>query len=219
MFLGIDSLRSELILNGSNIPKDSRANAAREKYKLKNNVDHTDSKWKLITLYGVSTEIIEEASNYNINNKQEFKWTDAGNKCPVHKKFIEDNFNLGNNFYIKYAVLEPGGYTLPHSDMGNFNVGDKDYNPGSEFYALTFMIKNAPGNIFKFNNYGNIPIKEGKGFLLNVDHIHCTYNRSSENRYHMMIVNTDRTKSILNLFKDKSIIQRSWKNSFNNFKN
>jgi len=220
MFKEIDSLRNDLILNCSNISKQSPAYEAREEYKNKHNTSAADHNWKFITLYGISSDIIEDAFNYDNIKEVRYSWTEAGNKCPVHKEFIEKHFNLGNDFYIKYAVLEPGGYTLPHTDSGCFKVGDKDYNPGSELYALTFMIKNSPGNIFSFYQFGQLPITEGKGFLLNVDYFHCTHNTSNENRYHMMIINTNRDKkSILDVFKDKSLIQSSWINSFKNFKN
>lgn len=220
MFLEIDLLRNDLISNCSNVSKDSPAYEAREEYKQKHNTDKTDNKWKFITLYGIDSFIIEDSFNYSDIKTNHYNWTNAGDRCPVHKEFIDRNFNLGNDFYIKYAVLEPGGYTLPHCDCGCFSVGDSNYQPGSELYALTFMVKNAPGNIFNFYQFGDIPIREGKGFLLNVDYFHCTHNKSKENRYHMMIINTNRSnKTILDVFKDKSIVQRSWKNSFANFRN
>lgn len=220
LFKEIDSLRNDLILNCSNVSKDSPAYEAREQYKSMHNTSVPDHNWKFITLYGVSNYVVEDAFNYKGLKNNVYSWTEAGDKCPAHKEFINKHFNLGDDFYIKYAVLEPGGYTLPHTDCGIYEINDPNYNPGSELYALTFMIKNAPGNIFNFHQFGHLPITEGRGFLLNVDYFHCTHNKSNENRYHLMIINTNRkNKSILDAFKDKTLLQKSWTNSFSNFKN
>lgn len=209
----IKQFSENLIPFCSNISKESETYQSRDAQAKRLQVDKCVKDWEFITLYGIGSNIVSRKEDYTSLNKinVSHKWTDAGNKCPLHKKIIEDTFILDNDITIMYAVLRPGGFCTPHTDA------DKDSDKKNVLTSLTLMTYNPSGSIFFFENWGKIPIKQGKMYLLNVAYYHATINNSNENRYHLMFRIQNRDKTFIDYFKDKDIISRSFLKSIENF--
>lgn len=206
--------KDKLIEFCSNIPPDAVSAKCRERERKRLNAKKADDKWKFVTLWGIDSHIIDYKYNYPELEGRDttHKWTDVGMACPIHRKFIEDNFYLDNDIMIKYAVLEPGGFLNPHTDALDSE------NPNFELSSLTLMTYNPKDCIFYFKDFGPIPITEGRLYLLDVDYYHTTWNRSNENRYHLMFLNNREKNTFIDYIKDRSLVQRSYEKSMANFK-
>jgi len=210
----IVSQKDKLIEFCSNIPKDAISAQCRARESKRHNVTHCVDKWKFITLWGVDSHIVDNVYNYPelAGKENKHKWTDVGLACPEHVKFIEENFKLDDDITIKYAVLEPGGFLTPHSDALDLS------NPNYELSSLTLMTHNPKECNFFFETFGELPISNGRLYLLDVDYYHATWNRSNENRYHLMFLNNREKNTFLDYFKDNTLVQRSYEKSLANFK-
>lgn len=199
------------------VPFCSNISTKSETYKAKNeqakrlNVEECVKSWEFITLYGIGSSIVSRQDDYDYfkDKNVSHKWTSVGEKCPLHKKIIEDIFILDDDITIMYAVLKPGGFTTPHTDK------DKDSSEmGTKLTSLTLMVNNPKKCIFSYENWGKIPIKQGKFYLLNVSYFHTTHNKSNKNRFHLMFRIKNRQKTFIDYFKDKNIIQKSFIKQF-----
>lgn len=216
LFKEIEPLRNKFIPFCGNIPKDSETVKSRvaQGERLNVSTDNVDRYWNFLTLYGISSDVVSYNFDYpHLNNKPiNHNFTDVAQSCPVHKKFIEDTFNLDNDILVKYANLGPGGFLTPHTDA------DDASKLQQKLTSLTLMVKNPEGCIFHYEKWGEMPITEGKFYLINVNYYHATQNRSNEERYHLMFRITNRNKSFNDYFKDKTLIQRSFVKQMSNFK-
>lgn len=214
LYKEIDAHKDRLIEFCSNIPKDAVSAQCRERERKRLNAKKADDKWKFVTLWGVESHYVDYKYNYpELAGKElKHKWTDVGMACPEHRKFIEDNFYLDDDILIKYAVLEPGGFLNPHTDA--LDAAKQNF----ELSSLTLMTHNPKECLFHFENFGPIPITEGRLYLLDVDYYHTTWNRSNENRYHLMFLNNREKNTFIDYLKDKSLIQRSYEKTMLNFK-
>ena len=197
---------SDLVPFCSNISTDSETYLARDEQAKRLDVQECVKGWEFITLYGIGSKIVSRRQDYNFlkNTQPTHKWTEVGDKCVLHKKLLEDMFILDNNITIKYAVLKPGGYTTPHTDA------DKVSKTKSGLTSLTFMTSNPDDCIFSFENWGRMPARQGKFYLLNVAYHHTTINNSDGDRYHLMIRIDNRDKTFADYIKDNRLIATSF---------
>jgi hypothetical protein len=215
MYKEIDAMRKKFIGFCKNIPNDVPSAIAKKEIAEKYNLPlfDTDKNWNFLTLYGVSSDTVSFNFDYpELKDKPvHHDFTDIIEHCPAHKKFIEENFILNDELLIKYANLGPGGFLLPHTDADNGDHTLKKLN------SLTLMVKNPKGCVFNYENWGDIPIKEGRLYLLNTNYYHATQNKGDEERYHLMFRITSRTKTFIDFFKDKDLIARSFNKTIKNF--
>lgn len=183
--------------------ENSEAKLARKLHAVRNNVEYPDKNWKLLTLHGVEYDIIMEHTNYNEYQGKDipYKWTSIGKKCTFNALYLNGILKIDENTHIKYNVLEPGGFILPHSDSTDFNK--------NQCRSLTFFITHPKECNFYFKNWGNIPAHNGTAFLMNLDNYHGTNNTSNEDRFHIMI-RFKNSKPIYENFRDKNLIKRSF---------
>jgi aspartyl/asparaginyl beta-hydroxylase (cupin superfamily) len=74
-------------------------------------------------------------------------------------------------------LLEPGGYITPHADQ--------DINRLSPVNIALNTPKNC---LFKMKGHnGFVPLTDGKAVLLDVGNIHAVYNKSDEDRFHIIV--------------------------------
>lgn len=132
------------------------------------NISH--SEWYSATLYGVDTNITTQSED-------EHNWTDLKKYCPTTKEWIEQNFIIDDSTgRIRFMLLKPGGYILPHKDRDN--TGLKEIN---------VAIKQPEGCIFRFLDKGNIPFKAGDAFIIDTSNRHLVWNNTNEDRLHIIL--------------------------------
>lgn len=144
--------------------------------------------WKSLTIYGVhhqTTELTEGKRS----------WTEVADLCPLTKNWLEQNFCIDDTTgRIRFMLLEPGGYILPHTDR-----------PEKGLFEINIAITNPQGCIFRFTNYGNVPFEKGSAFLMDISNQHLVYNNSDAERLHIIVHGK---------LKDTSIIQKSYENRY-----
>jgi hypothetical protein len=203
--------KERFVLFTSNVPKDSETTKSREAQAKRINVTDADKHWSFLCMYGIGSEIVAMQNEYpHLRGKNiPHKWTDVADKCPVHKEFLENIINLDNSMIMKYSLLTTGGFLTPHTDADG---GD---HTNKKMTGLTLMVTNPIGCSFCYENWGEMPIKPGKFYLINANYFHATLNPTQEDRYHLMIRLINRDMCISDIFKDKDIIVRSFQKKYN----
>jgi len=133
--------------------------------------------WYSITLHGISYDKTENFDRYGFVSQEEanYNWTDICEQLPNTINVIK---SLPFNSYgrVRIMRLSPGGYIMPHTD-----------GPGRIFGPCNFAISQPQDCEFVFENYGVVPFKVGRGFMLDIGIKHAIYNDSDQYRYHVII--------------------------------
>ena len=106
------------------------------------------------------------------------KWTEIAEQCPITKRFLESNFHISSSSgAIRFLLLEPGGYIVPHSDQ-------KD--PGLKFCNIGLDV--PKGTNFYMENHGNMPYKSGSCLIWDHSIKHWVVNDSNRPRLNISVV-------------------------------
>jgi hypothetical protein len=142
-------------------------------------VDHRDGErvgnlsnkgWKSLTIYGISPVITNRSDGV-------MAWTSVADQCPITKKWIDDNFIIDETTQrIRFMLLEPGGYILPHCDRDFSGLGEVN------------VAVHQPNNCwFKFLNNGIIPFQPGDAYIIDTSNKHMVVNDSEDERLHIIL--------------------------------
>jgi len=146
--------------------------------------------WKSLTIYGVHHLATENVSGIK-------GWTEVADKCPITKQWLEDNFIIGETTgRIRFMLLEPGGYILPHIDRNNKHLSE-----------INVAVTNPDGCYFRFSNYGNVPFTPGSAFMMDISNQHLVYNTSDLPRLHIIVHSG---------LKNTDVIKKSYEDRYNN---
>lgn len=178
----------------------------KEAFLLKNRfIEYRESNskgWKSLCIHGLSSDQIYDYTSYpeykNLDqNLVPYKWTEISSLCPTTTKFLKDSFFNVRFFRVRFMLLEPGGYILPHTDM-----------PKKILAPINIALNNPVGCNFKMKGYGIVPFKSGKAFILDTSNEHVVYNNSDKPRIHLiahlnypLLSDTDKEKWAGFLFK------------------
>lgn len=132
-------------------------------------LQYKNEKWFSLTLYGVNSTFTEQSN-------LQHKWTEIAEQCPKTCNFFKLIFGE-NNFKgrIRFMLLGPKGYILPHKDRVNKGL-----------YEVNIAITNPDGCKFVIENKGVVPFKKGSAVLLDLSNNHWVVNDSNEPRLHMI---------------------------------
>ena len=145
--------------------------------------------WKSLTIYGASAIT-------TTTTKENYKWTEIADLCPLTTDWIKNTFEINENTgRIRFMFLEPSGYILPHKDREN-----------QELREINVAISQPDKCYFKFANYGIIPFKNGDAFMIDTSKEHAVYNQDNFPRLHI----------ILHTRIDNNIVERSYGNLYHN---
>ncbi|NBO98991.1 MAG: hypothetical protein EBU90_02515 [Proteobacteria bacterium] len=157
----------------------------REAYALKSKfVEYRESNskgWKSLCIHGLSSDQIYDYTSYpeykNIDqNLVPYKWTEVSEACPVTTSFLKNSFFNAKFFRVRFMLLEPGGYILPHTDM-----------PKKILAPINIALSNPQGCEFKMKGYGIVPFKPGNALMLDTSNEHIVYNNSNKPRIHLIL--------------------------------
>lgn len=136
--------------------------------------------WKSLTLHGLN-EDTQSLNQYGDRDKvlEELDWTWVADECPVTKKFLTTVWPAEFLNRVRFMLLEPGGYILPHQDR-------KDEE--KRLSVCNISLNNPEGCQFVYKDKGIVPFKdEGSAFLMDISNVHSVWNRSDKPRIHMII--------------------------------
>jgi hypothetical protein len=137
--------------------------------------------WKSLTLHGIN-EDTQTLSSYGEDRRSTLNsldWTWVADRCPVTKRFLTEVWPTEFLNRVRFMLLEPGGYILPHQDRPDDQ---------KRLSVCNISLNNPIGCDFIMKNYGVVPFSnEGSAFLMDVSNVHAVWNRSNEPRIHMII--------------------------------
>ncbi len=133
------------------------------------------SGWKSLVLHGRGKHITQGDDQYDISTLPEMHWTEIADLCPVTTNFFKNVMPLDQYLRVRFMLLEPGGYILPHCD------NDKD-----KLQAFNFALNNPDDCFFGIEGFGNIPWQPGDARIINISKNHAVWNNSNTPRIHMI---------------------------------
>lgn len=139
------------------------------------------SGWKSLTLHGIDedTQSLDQYGNNRAKVLEQLKWTEISNKCPVTKKFLTEVFPAEYLNRVRFMLLEPGGYILPHQDRSDDQ---------KRLSVCNISLNMPEGCEMILKDYGKVPFKDsGNALLLDNSNIHAVINRSNTPRIHMIV--------------------------------
>ena len=135
--------------------------------------------WRSLCIHGIDAYKTNHYDQYGYRSNDEvpYIWTHIANRCPVTVRFFQDVFPYSRYYRLRFMLLEPGGYITPHRDT--------DVNKLS---PVNVALNTPVGCMFKMKDHdGFVPLKTGNAILLDVGNTHAVYNKSEEDRYHIIV--------------------------------
>ncbi len=136
--------------------------------------------WKSLTLHGLN-EDTQSLNQYGERSDvlKQLDWTWVADKCPTTKKFLTDVWPAEFLNRVRFMLLEPGGYILPHQDRDSTE---------KRLSVCNIALNNPEGCEFVMQDKGVIPFEDkGGAFLMDISNVHSVWNRSDKPRIHMII--------------------------------
>jgi len=137
--------------------------------------------WKSLTLHGLN-EDTQSLGQYGDDRNAVLKdlhWTWVADHCPVTKKFLTDVWPAEFLNRVRFMLLEPGGYILPHQDRPDDQ---------KRLSVCNISLNMPEGCDFVMKNFGTLPFEDkGSAFLVDISNVHAVINRSDKPRIHMII--------------------------------
>lgn len=137
--------------------------------------------WKSLTIHGIDDDT-QSLNTYSSNRREvldNLKWTWVADRCPVTKKFLTDIWPAEFLNRVRFMLLEPGGYILPHQDRPDDQ---------KRLSVCNISLNNPEGCDFVMKNFGTVPFKDcGSAFLMDISNQHAVINKSDKPRIHIII--------------------------------
>lgn len=136
--------------------------------------------WKSLTLHGLNedTQSLDQYGNRDDVLKQ-LHWTSVADRCPITKKFLTDVWPAEYLNRVRFMLLEPGGYILPHQDRPDNQ---------KRLSVCNISLNNPEGCEFLMKDVGLVPFDSaGSSFLMDISNVHSVRNNSNVPRIHMII--------------------------------
>lgn len=137
--------------------------------------------WRSLTIHGLN-EDTQSLDSYGDNRREtidKLDWTWVAEHCPTAKTFLTDVWPAEYLNRVRFMLLEPGGYVLPHQDRPSNQ---------KRLSVCNISLNNPQGCEFVFENHGLVPFSNnGSAFLMDISNKHAVYNNSSKPRIHMII--------------------------------
>jgi hypothetical protein len=137
--------------------------------------------WKSLTLHGLNedTQSLDQYGEDRNETLSKLDWTWVANECPITKKFLTDVWPAEYLNRVRFMLLEPGGYILPHQDRPSDQ---------KRLSVCNISLNNPEGCEFLMEGFGKVPFDDnGSAFLMDISNKHTVWNRSNEPRLHMII--------------------------------
>lgn len=154
----------------------SEARALRSRF-----VEHrtNDSKgWRSLCIHGLAPHMTENHTHYGLSQEQaNYGWTEIAEVAPVTAGFFRDRFPYTSYQRVRFMLIEPGGYILPHSDSTKNFLG----------LAINISLNNPQGCRL-VTERGTVPFSDqGSVIMFNNHYRHCVINDSDQDRYHVIV--------------------------------
>ena len=133
--------------------------------------------WQSCCLHGIDSQSTRSPGHYGFADDENapYKWTELAERCPVTTAFLKRLLKFRNIFRVRFMLLKPMGYILPHIDTWSRSLT-----------SLSIALNNPEGAHFKLLEQGEIPFRAGKAFLVDISRTHGCVNLSDTPRLHII---------------------------------
>jgi hypothetical protein len=149
--------------------------------------------WKSLALYGLGEDKHESWQDYGYENAEQaardFVWTEAAKDCPITVDFLLNTFPCKRYGRVRFMLVEAGGWISPHSDTKHKILEN-----------INIPLSNPKECIWHWGDGEELFMEPGIPYAMNISYEHSIYNRSTEDRYHIIIArhdSTDEWKSLI----------------------
>jgi hypothetical protein len=149
--------------------------------------------WKSLALYGLGEDKHESWQDYGYKNAEEaardFVWTEAAKDCPMTMDFLSNTFPCKRYGRVRFMLVEAGGWISPHSDTKHRILEN-----------INIPLSNPKECMWHWGDGEELFMEPGIPYAMNISYEHSIYNRSTEDRYHIIIArhdSTDEWKSLI----------------------
>lgn len=173
-----------LPINGFQLPHEEMLEEARRLKDIM--VPHRSYKednrgWRGICIHGISSAHTACASKYGyeIEDRSIYRWTDIADLAPVTTEFFKNHFYYDFYHRVRFMLLEPEGYILPHNDFEEYVLG-----------PVNIALNMPEGCDFYMEDAGKVKFSPGTINKLALVNRHAVINRSNEDRFHIIVHGT-----------------------------
>lgn len=128
-----------------------------------------------------------------------FHYTEIAKYFPRTIKWLEEESPFHNFRRVRFMLLKPGGWILPHTDYEEQRLG-----------PCNIAVYHPKKCGFYMEGAGEVPWQNGDVRLIDVGKNHGVYNNSDEDRIHI-IVHADRKQDVF-----PKIVKESFRNQYIN---
>jgi len=142
--------------------------------------------WSSCCIHGLSSEKTGHWSQYYKVEPdiEQYKWTELAKKVPNISNFWK-NFPVEKYARIRFMQLAPNGYISPHNDAPR-GMKNTDFDMMDHIMPVNLAIFHPEDCEMLLENYGVVPWKEGRAFIINITDTHRVINNSKYPRMHMI---------------------------------
>jgi hypothetical protein len=137
--------------------------------------------WKSLTIHGLNedTQSLDQYSSNRRETLDRLHWTWVADHCPETVKFLTEVWPAEFLNRVRFMLLEPGGYILPHQDR---------QDDQKRLSVCNISLNNPDGCEFLMKGFGTVPFDDkGSAFLMDISNVHAVWNKSNKPRLHMII--------------------------------
>jgi hypothetical protein len=142
--------------------------------------------WKSLALYGLAENRHENWDDEGYTSAEEaakdFVWTEAAKECPVTMNFLLNIFPCKQYGRVRLMLIEAGGFISPHSDTKHRLLEN-----------INIPLSNPKECIWQWGDGEELFMEPGVPYAMNISYQHAVYNRSTEDRFHLIVARHDST--------------------------
>jgi len=142
--------------------------------------------WKSISLHGLDESKHENWDEYGYKSAEEagrdYVWTKAAEECPVTMDFLLNAFPCKRYGRVRLMLVEAGGWIGPHSDTKHRLLEN-----------INIPLNNPQECIWQWGDGEELFMEPGVPYAMNISYEHAIYNRSTEDRFHLIVARHDST--------------------------
>lgn len=135
--------------------------------------------WRSLCIHGISAEHTDSWKSYGYTDESQvhYDWTDIKDHALVTVEFFKNKFPYKTYDRLRFMLIEPGGYIMPHSDNANNNLA-----------AAVNISLNNPIDCRLTTELGTVPYSDqGSTFIFNNHYMHAVVNDSDQDRFHIIV--------------------------------
>jgi hypothetical protein len=158
-----------------------------EPYFVTHREDENDG-WNSCCIHGIDTDKTGAWTNYGYTDEQQvpYRWTDLAHKAPIVSQFWQNKFPADKYRRIRFMEVEPDCAITPHSDMPGRLPGEDNFDALEFGVPVNIAVIHPDDCHMVLENFGTVPFKQGRAFIVNIRNYHTVVNLSKEKRIHVI---------------------------------